>query len=220
MPDKARSKCRTCPKLRLGSRNCARANTSPLAWLLGSHQPRPPWLTITSPPAPHRYFQQCRVLSVLSSFQALRSSSVAQLTPAFRLLDLLVLSVHRPASPVPGCGPATACRAWDKGGGAAPGSGATHPCGASGTRGSRSHHFESLICPQGSFRVQDANKVVSKMVKYGMISTPGQQALTCLPPPCEKQVSADAAVRRQQKAADCGDVERVGAQMLNQHCGI
>ena len=68
----------------LGSRCWVRLNTSSLASLIGSHQPRPPWLMISTSPAPRRYFRHFGVLPSLSSSQpgCRRSNSAVQLTPA------------------------------------------------------------------------------------------------------------------------------------------
>ena len=67
-----------------------RRKTSPLASLVGSHQPRPAWLTMRISPLPRRYFRLSFVLSFRSSFQhgGVRSSTRAQRTsraiPRFR----------------------------------------------------------------------------------------------------------------------------------------
>jgi len=81
-PDSSRNCRRTWPKLRLGSRCWASLNTSPLAVLPVSHQPRPSWLTMTVSPAPRRYFRFARLLSLSSSLYPALSSSTAQFTPA------------------------------------------------------------------------------------------------------------------------------------------
>ena len=56
--------------------------TSPVASLVGSHQPRPAWLTMRISPLPRRYFRLSFVLSFRSSFQhgGVRSSTTAQCT--------------------------------------------------------------------------------------------------------------------------------------------
>ena len=45
-PANSRRRLRTWPKLRPGSSHCTSPKTSPLASLVGSHHPRPVWLTI------------------------------------------------------------------------------------------------------------------------------------------------------------------------------
>ena len=68
-PANARRRFRTCPKLSPGSSLCTRRKTSPLASLVGSHQPRPAWLMMRISPLPRRYFRLSFVLSFRSSFQ-------------------------------------------------------------------------------------------------------------------------------------------------------
>ena len=70
----SRRRLRTWPKLRRGSSLCTSPKTSPLASLVGSHHPRPAWLTIRISPLPRRYFRLSFVLSFRSSFQRRRSS--------------------------------------------------------------------------------------------------------------------------------------------------
>ena len=62
-PANSRRRLRTWPKLRPGSSHCTSPKTSPLASLVGSHHPRPVWLTIRISPLPRRYFRlKSRVL--------------------------------------------------------------------------------------------------------------------------------------------------------------
>jgi len=67
-PANSRRRLRTWPKLRPGSSLCTSPKTSPLASLVGSHHPRPAWLTIRISPLPRRYFRLSLVLSFRSSF--------------------------------------------------------------------------------------------------------------------------------------------------------
>src|ERR1700677_4089295 len=89
-PANSRRRLRTWPKLRPGSSLCASPKTSPLASLVGSHQPRPAWLTMRISPLPRRYFRLSLVLSFRSSFQhgGVCSNTTAQWTfsrnPRFR----------------------------------------------------------------------------------------------------------------------------------------
>ena len=95
-PANSRRRLRTCPKLRPGSSFCTRQKTSPLASLVGSHQPRPAWLTIRISPLSRRYFRLSFVLSFRSSFQQRRRSlqhhGAMHLAPQF--LDFGVVSSH------------------------------------------------------------------------------------------------------------------------------
>src|SRR6202453_2677620 len=81
-PANSGRRLRTWPKLRPGSSLCTSPKTSPLASLVGSHHPRPEWLTIRTSPLPRRYFRLSFVLSFRSSFQGggERSSTTAQCT--------------------------------------------------------------------------------------------------------------------------------------------
>src|SRR5271166_2354884 len=81
-PANLRRRLRTWPKLRPGSSLCTSPKTSPLASLVGSHHPRPAWLTIKISPLPRRYFRLSFVLSFQSSFQGggVRSSTTPQCT--------------------------------------------------------------------------------------------------------------------------------------------
>jgi hypothetical protein len=81
-PANSRRRLRTWPKLMPGSSFCTSPKTSPLASLVGSHHPRPAWLTIRISPLPRRYFRLSFVLSFRSSFQGggVRSSTTAQCT--------------------------------------------------------------------------------------------------------------------------------------------
>src|SRR5208283_303206 len=81
-PANWRRRLRTWPKLKPGSSLCTSPKTSPLASLVGSHQPRPPWLTIRISPLPRRNFRLSFVLSFRSSFHGggVRSSTTAQCT--------------------------------------------------------------------------------------------------------------------------------------------
>src|SRR5271166_2211747 len=81
-PANSRRRLRTWPKVRPGSSLCTSPKTSPLASLVGSHHPRPAWLTIRISPLPRRYFRLSFVLSFRSSFQGggVRSSTTAQCT--------------------------------------------------------------------------------------------------------------------------------------------
>src|SRR5271156_5363281 len=81
-PANSRKRLRTGPKLRPGSSLCTSPKTSPLASLVGSHHPRPAWLTIRISPLPRRYFKLSFVLSFRSSFHGggVRSSTTAQCT--------------------------------------------------------------------------------------------------------------------------------------------
>src|SRR5271166_475377 len=81
-PANSRRRLRTWPKLRPGSSLCTSPKTSPLASLVGSHHPRPAWLTIRISPLPRRYFRLSLVLSFRSSFHGggVRSSTTAQCT--------------------------------------------------------------------------------------------------------------------------------------------
>ena len=69
-PANWRKRLRTWPKLIPGSSRWTSPKTSPLASLMGSHQPRPPWLTIRISPSPRRYFRLSLVLSFRSSSKA------------------------------------------------------------------------------------------------------------------------------------------------------
>src|SRR4029077_2679298 len=102
-----------------GSSLWTRPNTSPLASLVGSHQPLPPWLTIRISPLPRRYLRLSFVLSFRSSFHGggVRSSTTAICTllrsspiSGSRMVSPLVLGF---SSPLP-C-PATARRPRCKG---------------------------------------------------------------------------------------------------------
>src|SRR5208283_1264064 len=81
-PANSRRRLRTWPKVRPGSSLCTSPKTSPLASLVGSHHPRPAWLTIRISPLPRRYFRLSLVLSLRSSFHGggVRSSTTAQCT--------------------------------------------------------------------------------------------------------------------------------------------
>src|SRR5271157_3634256 len=81
-PANSRRRLRTWPKVRPGSSLCTSPKTSPLASLVGSHHPRPAWLTIRISPLPRRYFRLSFVLSLRSSFHGggVRSSTTAQCT--------------------------------------------------------------------------------------------------------------------------------------------
>src|SRR5271166_5559571 len=81
-PANSRRRLRTWPKLMPGSSLCTSPKTSPFASLVGSHHPRPAWLTIRISPLPRRYFRLSFVLSFPSSFQGggVRSSTTAQCT--------------------------------------------------------------------------------------------------------------------------------------------
>src|SRR5271166_3803282 len=81
-PANSRRRLRTWPKVRPGSSLCTSPKTSPLASLVGSHHPRPAWLTIRISPLPRRYFRLSLVLSFRSSFHGggVRSSTTAQCT--------------------------------------------------------------------------------------------------------------------------------------------
>ena len=76
-PANSRRRLRTWPKLRPGSSHCTSPKTSPLASLVGSHHPRPVWLTIRISPLPRRYFRLSFVFSFRSSFHVggVRSST-------------------------------------------------------------------------------------------------------------------------------------------------
>src|SRR5271168_3939146 len=82
IPANSRRRLRTWPKLMPGSSLCTSPKTSPLASLVGSHHPRPAWLTIRISPLPRRYFRLSLVLSFRSSFHGggFRSSTTAQCT--------------------------------------------------------------------------------------------------------------------------------------------
>ena len=156
MPAKPRSTRHAPAKVRLGSRCWTRVKTSPLASLRGSHQPRPPWLTITISPGPRRYLRLRRVLSARSSRQTggSRSSSAAQLTLAFSrsfssFCPCIAPSSSRdrpgtdgsgampfPSPSAPPCPPGTAKPARGKGVRSTGAHSATHPCGAPGASGS------------------------------------------------------------------------------------
>ena len=141
MPAKPRSTRNAPAKVRLGSRCWTRVKTSPLASLRGSHQPWPSWLTIRISAWPRRYLRLRRVLCARSSRHdgGSRSSSTAQLTPAFShsisaSCSLIVPSSFRNrrgrgrsgsmpslsiCSAVPSCQPrsrrgARACEAWER----------------------------------------------------------------------------------------------------------
>src|ERR1700709_1734573 len=113
---KGRRTLRISRKLRLGLRNCTSPKMSPLAVLVGSHQPRPSCVTRSISPLGLLYLRQLRVLSFLSNCQGgeCRSNNTAQLTP-----DLIssnsaswLLIVRTPLSEY---GPTIAQPARDKG---------------------------------------------------------------------------------------------------------
>src|SRR5208283_3636562 len=83
-PANSRRRLRTWPKVRPGSSLCTNPNTSPLASLVGSHHPRPAWLTIRISPLPRRYFRLSLVLTFRSIFHVggVCSSTTAQCTLA------------------------------------------------------------------------------------------------------------------------------------------
>src|SRR5271166_2050324 len=81
-PANSRRRLRTWPKLKVGSSLWTSPKTSPLASLVGSHHPRPAWLTIRISPLPRRYFRLSLVLSFRSNLHGggVRSSTTAQCT--------------------------------------------------------------------------------------------------------------------------------------------
>jgi hypothetical protein len=156
IPTKPRSMSRASPNLSPGSRCWTRVKMSPLRSLSGSHQPRPSWLTIRISASPRRYFRLWRVLCARSSRHGggSRSSSAAQLTPAFSHSISASCSLIGPCSsrdrPSRGGGGVmsspfhllrcaispTAKPAWGKGVRSTGVQSATHPCGATGASGS------------------------------------------------------------------------------------
>src|SRR5271157_6004783 len=95
-PANLRRRLRTWPKLMPGSSLCTSPKTSPLASLVGSHHPRPAWLTIRISPLPRRYFRLSFVLSFRSSFHGsgVRSSHHGAMHPMAQFLDFRVVSGH------------------------------------------------------------------------------------------------------------------------------